>query len=56
MYRPIAWPPPPRPNSTMIVPAYYTITHQLATTLPAELALREEANPATNALQGLITD
>lgn len=55
MYRPIAWPPPPRPNSTMIVPTYYTITHQLAATLPTELVRRVEANSATNGLQGLIT-
>lgn len=48
-------PPPPRPNSTMIVPTYYTITHQLAATLPTELVRRVEANSATNGLQGLIT-
>lgn len=48
--------PPPRPNATMIVSTYYTITHQLAATLPAELVRRVEANPATNGLQRLITD
>lgn len=46
---------PPPPNSTMIVPTYYTITHQLAATLPAELVRRVEANSATNGFQGLIT-